>query len=109
MKMQVGISGVAADSTPTRRTKAIEDQWVPVWNEEFKFELRVPELAILRVEVLEYDTTGKHDFGGQTCLPVSLIKPGIRAVPLYDHKGQLYPSVRLLMGFHFLRPNSIFY
>ena len=108
-KMQVGISGVAADSTPMRRTKAIEDQWEPVWNEQFSFELRVPELAILRIEVLEYDTSGKHDFGGQTCLPVSLIKPGIRAVPLYSRKAQPYPSVKLLMGFHFLRADSIFY
>ncbi|KAK4275159.1 hypothetical protein QN277_018289 [Acacia crassicarpa] len=107
--VKVGITGVAADSTRMRRTKAIEDQWIPVWNEEFRFELRVPELALLRIEVMEYDTSGKHDFGGQTCLPVSLIKPGIRAVPLYTREGQLYPSVRLLMAFHFVRPDSIFY
>ncbi|XP_028784580.1 phosphoinositide phospholipase C 2 [Neltuma alba] len=107
--VKVGISGVAADSTHMKRTKAIEDQWVPVWNEEFRFDLRVPELAILRIEVMEYDTSGKHDFGGQTCLPVSLIKSGIRAVPLYDRKGRIYPAVRLLMGFHFAHHDSILY
>ncbi|XP_054818300.1 phosphoinositide phospholipase C 2-like [Prosopis cineraria] len=104
--VKVGISGVAGDSTEMKKTKAVEDQWVPVWNERFKFQLRVPELAILRVEVMEFDTSGKHDFGGQTCLPVSLIKTGIRAVPLYNRKGQLYPSVRLLMGFEFVDSDS---
>ncbi|KAF7816106.1 phosphoinositide phospholipase C 2-like [Senna tora] len=91
--MQVGICGVPADTTWMKRTKAIEDEWNPVWNEEFRFALRVPELALLRIEALEYDTSGKHDFGGQTCLPVWELKTGIRAVPLYSRKGHQYPSI----------------
>ena len=88
--------------TVTKKTKAIEDEWIPVWNEEFEFRLSVPELAVLRVEVLEYDTSGSADFGGQTCLPVSELKTGIRAVPLHNRKGDKYKSVRLLMRFKFL-------
>ncbi|TVU27443.1 hypothetical protein EJB05_30054 [Eragrostis curvula] len=98
---RVGIAGVKADSV-MKKTKTIEDQWVPVWDEEFSFPLTVPELALLRIEVQEYDMSEKHDFGGQTCLPVWELKQGIRAVPLHDRKGNRYKSVRLLMRFEFV-------
>ena len=99
--VQVGIAGVKAD-TVMKKTRVIEDQWVPVWDEEFTFPLRLPELALLRIEVQEYDMSEKHDFGGQTCLPVWELKQGIRAVPLHDRKGNRYKSVRLLMRFDFV-------
>lgn len=95
---RVGIAGVPADCV-MKKTRTVEDQWVPVWDEEFSFPLTVPELALLRVEVHEYDMSEKHDFGGQTCLPVMELKQGIRAVPLHDRKGNKYKSVRLLMRF----------
>ncbi|XP_021816353.1 phosphoinositide phospholipase C 2-like [Prunus avium] len=98
--VRVGIAGVPND-TKMMETQPIEDQWVPVWNKEFIFPLSVPELAVLRVEVKEYDTSGKHDFGGQTCLPIPELRTGIRAVPLHNRRGQKYKSVRLLMGFEF--------
>ncbi|XP_076945389.1 phosphoinositide phospholipase C 2-like isoform X1 [Bidens hawaiensis] len=98
---RVGIAGVPAD-TIMKRTKAIEDNWIPAWNEELDFALTVPELAILRIEVHEYDMSEKDDFGGQTCLPISELRKGIRAVPLYNQKGEKYKSVKLLMQFDFV-------
>lgn len=98
---QIGIAGVPADEI-MKRTKIKEDNWIPVWEEEFTFPLRVPELALLRVEVNEYDMSEKDDFAGQTCLPVSELKQGIRAVPLCNRKGEQYNSVRLLMRFEFI-------
>ena len=92
--------GVPADNAK-RKTKIIEDNWYPIWDEEFSFPLTVPELALLRIEVREYDMSEKDDFGGQTCLPVSELRPGIRSVPLYDKKGEKMKSVRLLMRFIF--------
>ncbi|GLJ53376.1 hypothetical protein SUGI_1138150 [Cryptomeria japonica] len=98
---RVGIAGVPAD-TVMKRTRAIEDNWIPCWGAEFSFPLTVPELALLRVEVHEYDMSEKDDFGGQTCLPVAELKTGIRAVPLFNKKGEKYQSVRLLMRFEFV-------
>ncbi|RXI08802.1 hypothetical protein DVH24_022946 [Malus domestica] len=98
---RVGIAGVAADSV-MKKTKTLEDDWSPAWNEEFAFPLTVPELAVLRVEVHEYDMSEKDDFGGQTCLPVSELRTGIRAVPLNCRKGVPYKSVKLLMHFDFV-------
>ncbi|GMP89693.1 hypothetical protein CsSME_00041150 [Camellia sinensis var. sinensis] len=98
---QVGIAGVPADET-MKKTKTKEDNWTPVWDEEFTFPLTVPEFAVLRIEVHEYDMSEKDDFGGQICLPVSELREGIRAVPLCDQKGEKYNSVRLLMRFEFV-------
>ncbi|KAK8517155.1 hypothetical protein V6N13_092441 [Hibiscus sabdariffa] len=100
---RVGIAGVPVDSV-MKKTKTLEDNWVPSWNEEFEFPLTVPELALLRVEVHEYDMSEKDDFGGQTCLPISELRSGIRAVPLNSRKGDKYNSVKLLMRFEFVDP-----
>ncbi|XP_039786563.1 phosphoinositide phospholipase C 2-like isoform X1 [Panicum virgatum] len=97
--VKVGIAGVPLDSV-MRKTKAVEDNWVPVWEEEFAFPLTVPEIAVLRVEVHEQDVS-EDDFGGQTALPVEELRPGIRAVSLFDHKGHKFRNVKLLMRFEF--------
>ena len=99
IQLQVGIAGAPAD-TKTKETKPIEDDWTPSWNDSFEFPLTVPELAILRVEVREYDTSGKSEFAGQTCLPIAELRSGIRAVPLHSRKGEKYKSARLLMRFN---------
>uniref|UniRef100_A0A162AIV1 Phosphoinositide phospholipase C n=1 Tax=Daucus carota subsp. sativus TaxID=79200 RepID=A0A162AIV1_DAUCS len=98
---RIGIAGVEAD-TVMKKTKTQEDTWIPNWNEEFEFPLTIPELALLRVEVHEYDMSEKDDFGGQTCLPVSELRSGIRAVPLHSKTGDKYNSVKVLMRFEFV-------
>ncbi|CAJ1970640.1 unnamed protein product [Sphenostylis stenocarpa] len=100
-RVQIGIHGVPADKS-MKYTRTIEDDWVPLWNEELSFPLTVPELALLYIKVIERDFSGSHDFGGQTCLPVSQLRQGIRAVRLRNRKGELYKSVRLLVHFHFV-------
>ncbi|KAK1272222.1 Phosphoinositide phospholipase C 2 [Acorus gramineus] len=98
---RIGIAGVPAD-TIMKKTQIMEDDWTPVWNEEFTFPLTVPELALLRIEVHEHNQSEKDNFGGQTCLPVSELKTGVRAVPLCNRKGEKYKSVKLLMRFKFV-------
>ena len=84
------------------RTKNKDDNWTPVWNEEFKFPLAVPELALLRIQVRDSNIPEKDRFAGQICLPVSELRPGIRAIPLCNRKGDPYPSARLLVRFEFI-------
>ncbi|KAL5814783.1 hypothetical protein ACOSQ4_025424 [Xanthoceras sorbifolium] len=98
--VKVAIAGVEAD-IKKETTETISNQWVPEWNEEFEFPLSVPELALLRIEVFDYDDTRKHDFAGQTCLPVSELRTGIRAVPLRNRHGDQYKYARLLVRFQF--------
>ncbi|KZV34954.1 hypothetical protein F511_04928 [Dorcoceras hygrometricum] len=98
---RVGIAGVPADSI-MKKTKILEDNWIPNWDQVFEFPLRVPDIALLRIEVHEHDTSEKDDFGGQTCLPISELREGIRAVPLHSRKGVKYNAVKLLMRFEFI-------
>ncbi|XVF05321.1 hypothetical protein REPUB_Repub05bG0162300 [Reevesia pubescens] len=100
---RIGIAGVPGDED-MKETEKKKDEWLPVWNEEFEFQIRVPELAVLRIQVLEYDTTGRPDFGGQTCLPVSELRTGIRTVPLHDKEGIKYKHARLLLSIKFGLP-----
>ncbi|XP_076938803.1 phosphoinositide phospholipase C 4-like [Bidens hawaiensis] len=98
---RVGIAGASVDKV-MKKTNIKEDNWTPVWNEEFTFSLAVPELALLRIEVHSYNISEKDDFAGQICLPVSELRPGIRAVPLCNRKGDQYTSARLLVRFEFI-------
>jgi len=82
------------------------DNWYPIWDEEFEFQLTVPELALLRIEVKDKDK-GSDDFAGQTCLPVSELRHGFRSVALCDRKGKKYNSVKLLLGFHLETSNIL--
>ncbi|KAL9235367.1 hypothetical protein vseg_010130 [Gypsophila vaccaria] len=81
------------------KTVPTVDQWIPTWDEEFEFTLTVPEIAMLLIEVREFDLNRTHDFGGQTCLPVLLLKDGIRSVPLYKDNGKPCKAARLLIRF----------
>ncbi|KAK1434840.1 hypothetical protein QVD17_00594 [Tagetes erecta] len=104
---KVGIAGYGDDNTGMlEKTKSIEDDWWPIWDQVFDFSIRVPELALLMIEVKDNDTTKKHEFGGQTCLPVSELRSGIRCVPLYNRKGEKYKFVKLLVRFDFIIPIS---
>ncbi|KAM4104247.1 hypothetical protein ACJW30_06G143000 [Castanea mollissima] len=83
---KIRIVGVQADAIK-KKTKIIEDDWTPVWDEEFTFALTVPELALLQIVVREYDVSEKDDFGGQTCLPVSEIRPGDFGLEITREEG----------------------
>ncbi|XP_042030536.1 phosphoinositide phospholipase C 2-like isoform X1 [Salvia splendens] len=100
-RAKIAIVGVPADKKK-KKTKTIDDNWIPSWDEVFEFPLTVPELALLRLQVSEEDVSGKTMFAGQTCLPVSELREGIRAVPLYTRKGAKYKCVKLLLRFEFV-------
>ncbi|KAF2554089.1 hypothetical protein F2Q68_00035132 [Brassica cretica] len=96
--LKVGIAGIPLDTT-SHRTETDTDEWFPVWDKEFEFPLRVPELALLYIIVKDYDSNTQNDFAGQICLPLSEIRPGIRAVRLHDRAGEVYKHARLLVRF----------
>ncbi|KAF3504164.1 hypothetical protein F2Q69_00044130 [Brassica cretica] len=96
--LKVGIAGIPLDTT-SHKTETDTDEWFPVWDKEFEFPLRVPELALLCIIVKDYDSNTQNDFAGQICLPLSEIRPGIRAVRLHDRAGEVYKHARLLVRF----------
>ena len=101
----MGISGVKADSV-MKKTHVLYDMWEPIWDTNFEFALRVPELAVLRIEVHEADKATPDKFAGQICLPVNELKSGYRVVSLCDKKGDVWKLVKLLLHIHTSPPSS---
>jgi phosphatidylinositol phospholipase C delta len=95
---RVLVTGVPADAAKWK-TSVVDNKWEPHWNEEHEFTLKVPELALLRLEVRDYDEESKDEFEGQTCLPIHEIRDGYRCVQMYDKKGNELKEVKMLIHF----------
>ncbi|NXQ99796.1 PLCD4 phosphodiesterase, partial [Sagittarius serpentarius] len=91
--VRVEIHGVPADQAH-QETKYIENNgFNPYWDETLQFQLHVPELALVRFVVEDYDKTSRNDFVGQFTLAFANIKPGYRHVHLLSKDGtSILPS-----------------
>lgn len=86
--VKLAIHGMPGDKVK-KKTKTFHKSNEPHWEEElFEFAIRVPDVAILRIEVWEQDRMQRDDFVGQACFPVKEIKSGIRSVLLKSRKGE---------------------
>jgi len=69
--VEVDIVGVNNDSSLRRRTRVESDNgFKPKWNETFKFEVSMPELACLCFTVNDEDMFGEANAIGQAVLPL---------------------------------------
>ena len=50
----------------------------PWWDTEFEFEVTVPDLALVRFMVEDYDSSSRNDFIGQSTIPWNSLKQGER-------------------------------
>ncbi|RXM95907.1 1-phosphatidylinositol 4,5-bisphosphate phosphodiesterase delta-4 [Acipenser ruthenus] len=74
--VRVEIHGVPMDQAK-QETKYIDNNgFNPVWYETLQFTVHVPELALVRFVVEDYDKTSKNDFVGQYTLPFMSIQQG---------------------------------
>uniref|UniRef100_A0A0R3RIZ6 Phosphoinositide phospholipase C n=1 Tax=Elaeophora elaphi TaxID=1147741 RepID=A0A0R3RIZ6_9BILA len=71
----VEILGIQADCNKFQTKVINSNGFHPVWSDLFKFELRSPEMAMLRLCVKDYDTV-TADFIGEFSVPVSSVRPG---------------------------------
>uniref|UniRef100_A0AAQ5ZWT2 Phosphoinositide phospholipase C n=1 Tax=Amphiprion ocellaris TaxID=80972 RepID=A0AAQ5ZWT2_AMPOC len=95
--VRVEIYGVPADNA-SKETHHIENNgFNPMWNENFQFDIHVPELAMLRFVVEDYDTTSPNDLIGQYCLPLTSVQNGYRHVPLLTKRGDVICSAGLFV------------
>uniref|UniRef100_A0AAQ6A2Z0 Phosphoinositide phospholipase C n=1 Tax=Amphiprion ocellaris TaxID=80972 RepID=A0AAQ6A2Z0_AMPOC len=69
----------------------------PEWNENFQFDVYVPELALVRFVVEDHDSTSDNEFVGQYTLPFTSLQLGYRHVPLLNKNGDLLPSAGLFV------------
>jgi hypothetical protein len=83
-----------------RRTKTVMDNgWNPRFDEEFEFAMRAPEMAVLSVVVWDRDV-GKDDCVCRYSFPIAAVRPGYRALPMYDaNTSALIPNAHVLCHF----------
>ncbi|NXQ21872.1 PLCD4 phosphodiesterase, partial [Peucedramus taeniatus] len=95
--VRVEIYGVPADQAH-QETKYIENNgFNPRWDETLQFQLHVPELALIRFVVEDYDKTSRNDFVGQFTLAFANIKPGYRHIHLLSKDGTGIPPSSLFV------------
>uniref|UniRef100_UPI00358F161E 1-phosphatidylinositol 4,5-bisphosphate phosphodiesterase delta-4-like n=1 Tax=Myxine glutinosa TaxID=7769 RepID=UPI00358F161E len=91
--VSIEIHGVPGDNCKAQTQPKENNGLNPKWNEEFTFELQVPDLAMVRFAVQDYDKVSKSDFMGQFCLPFNSLKTGYRHVHLRTNDNRsLFPS-----------------
>uniref|UniRef100_A0A8C3S324 Phosphoinositide phospholipase C n=1 Tax=Chelydra serpentina TaxID=8475 RepID=A0A8C3S324_CHESE len=99
--VRVEIHGVRADSVSKQTEYKLNNGFNPRWEETLSFQLWVPELALVRFVVEDYDTTSCNDFVGQFTLPFTSLREGgclagagqphgaeSTAVPILPARGQ---------------------
>ncbi|KJE90620.1 phospholipase C-gamma-1 [Capsaspora owczarzaki ATCC 30864] len=81
--VEIDICGAEVDSSQKHRTKTKPDNgFNPVWNESCEFFVRLPDVCLLRIAVMDEDMFGDPSFMGQAVIPFNSLRPGYRAVPL---------------------------
>ncbi|KAG2459013.1 PLCD4 phosphodiesterase, partial [Polypterus senegalus] len=95
--VRVEIHGVPMDQA-RQETKYIDNNgFNPSWNETLQFTVHVPELALVRFVVEDYDKTSKNDFVGQYTLPFTSIQQGYRHIHLLSKDGTSIPPSSLFV------------
>uniref|UniRef100_A0A8C4YMP3 Phosphoinositide phospholipase C n=1 Tax=Gopherus evgoodei TaxID=1825980 RepID=A0A8C4YMP3_9SAUR len=85
--VRVEIHGVRADCTSKQTEYKLNNGFNPRWDETLSFQLRVPELALVRFVVEDYDATSCNDFVGQFTLPFISLREGYRHIHLLSRDG----------------------
>lgn len=85
--VRVEIYGVPADCAQKETSYVLNNGFNPHWGQTLQFQLRVPELVLVRFVVEDYDTVSPNDFVGQFTLPLNSLKQGYRHIHLLSKDG----------------------
>ncbi|XP_054979152.1 1-phosphatidylinositol 4,5-bisphosphate phosphodiesterase delta-4 [Sorex araneus] len=91
--VRVEVFGVRPDTTYQETSYVENNGFNPYWGETLTFRVLVPELALLRFVVKDYNWTIRHEFVGQFTLPWSCMQQGYRHIHLLSKDGlSLHPA-----------------
>ncbi|XP_038654495.1 1-phosphatidylinositol 4,5-bisphosphate phosphodiesterase delta-1a isoform X2 [Scyliorhinus canicula] len=93
----VEVFGVAEDNDSKATEHITNNGFNPMWNETFQFDVSVPELALVRFVVQDYDMSSRNDFIGQCTIPFNSLKLGYRQVHLLSENGYHLQSASLFV------------
>ncbi|XP_012583882.1 PREDICTED: 1-phosphatidylinositol 4,5-bisphosphate phosphodiesterase delta-4 isoform X1 [Condylura cristata] len=91
--VRVEIFGVRPDTSRHDTSHVENNGFNPHWGQTLCFRVLVPELALLRFVVKDYNWTSRDDFVGQYTLPWTCMRQGYRHVHLLSKDGvSLHPA-----------------
>ncbi|NXL59150.1 PLCL2 protein, partial [Chordeiles acutipennis] len=90
------IHGIPADCAEHRTKTALQSGDNPIFDESLEFQINLPELAVLRLVVLDDDYIG-DEFIAQYTIPFECLQPGYRHVPLQSLAGEPLPHATLFV------------
>ncbi|XP_028989038.1 1-phosphatidylinositol 4,5-bisphosphate phosphodiesterase delta-3-A-like [Betta splendens] len=83
----VEVHGVPIDNDKKKTHYVENNGFNPRWDCTFNFTVHVPDLALVRFMVEDYDYTSRNDFLGQCTLPFTSLRTGYRHVRLLKLDG----------------------
>ncbi|XP_073927839.1 1-phosphatidylinositol 4,5-bisphosphate phosphodiesterase delta-4 isoform X4 [Castor canadensis] len=91
--VKVEIFGIRADTTWKETSYVENNGFNPYWGQTLCFHVLVPELAVLRFVVKDYNWRPRHGFIGQFTLPWTCMQQGYRHIHLLSRDGiSLHPA-----------------
>ena len=104
--VEVEVLGIPKDCVKYRTKTCARNALNPIWEDTFSLEVVLPELAFLRLTVMDTAAGGQGAPTAQRVIPLHQLRPGYRHVPLADMKGNPLPlsSLFILSVFH---PDSV--
>lgn len=96
--VRVEVYGVPKDQSREETSYINNNGFNPVWNETLNFVVHVPDLALVRFVVEDYDKASRNDFIGQFTLPFTSLQPGYRHVHLLSKDGNPIPHASIFVN-----------
>ncbi|XP_054441632.1 1-phosphatidylinositol 4,5-bisphosphate phosphodiesterase delta-4 isoform X1 [Pteronotus mesoamericanus] len=91
--VRVEIFGVRPDTSRQETSHVENNGFNPYWGQTLCFRVLVPELALLRFVVMDYNWKSRNDFVGQYTLPWTCMQQGYRHIHLLSKDGtSLHPA-----------------
>ncbi|XP_032210704.1 1-phosphatidylinositol 4,5-bisphosphate phosphodiesterase delta-4 isoform X2 [Mustela erminea] len=91
--VRVEIFGVRPDKSRQETSYIENNGFNPYWGQTLSFQVLVPQLALLRFVVEDYNRKSRNDFIGQYTVPWSCMQQGYRHVHLLSKDGiSLHPA-----------------
>ncbi|XP_073734718.1 1-phosphatidylinositol 4,5-bisphosphate phosphodiesterase delta-4 isoform X3 [Callorhinus ursinus] len=91
--VRVEIFGVRPDTTRQETSYVENNGFNPYWGQTLSFRVLVPELALLRFVVKDYNRKSRNEFIGQYTVPWTCMQQGYRHIHLLSKDGiSLHPA-----------------
>ncbi|KAJ3161074.1 1-phosphatidylinositol 4,5-bisphosphate phosphodiesterase delta-4 [Geranomyces michiganensis] len=104
--VELEVAGSVSDTTKYRTRAISNNGFNPMWNEEFRFLVTDPDLALLRFTIYDMDVKLTNDLVGSYAIPVQSLEQGYRHVPVYNRKGDLIRFSSLFIRVMIDSPNA---